>query len=145
MQHDFSNRKSLRYLCNFDGYLHVLCPEVTFTPKPFLIHAADLSESGCRMMTRAVSTDLYRSLLREIRPVKIELDLRDGRILMLRGKLVWIDFREHSPTTLAITFNSLESDAQQELKGLLEDLNRKGAITVAESLRPDNPSIEMTP
>ena len=90
------------------------------------------------MLTRAVSRDFYKSLLKSIRPVKLELDLGDGRMLILRGKLVWIDFHEKTPTVLAITFNALEGNAQLQLQNLLEELSRSGAIMLAETQRPES-------
>ena len=142
--HDPLDRKSPRYVCDFSGHLEVICPELTFTPRSLRIQAQDLSESGCRLMATSISKDLYKNIVREVRPVTIELRLPDGRTLVLRGELVWSRFEEGSAATLGISFNGLKRDSRQQLANLLQELNRVGAVRVAQSSRPQDPFGEDT-
>ncbi|CAN5236351.1 hypothetical protein BH09SUM1_BH09SUM1_29040 [soil metagenome] len=136
MSHEVANRKATRYSCNFSGYLQVLCPELTFTPKPLYVQAHDISRTGCRLATKAITPDFYRLLLQEIRHAKLELDLQDGRVLNLRGKIVWVEYREKI-SMVALSVNGLKESAQNDLDLLLDEMAAKGAITAVETSRPE--------
>lgn len=135
MDPNSGNRKMARYSCNYTAYLQIICPELTFTPRPIYVQAVDLSHTGCRIITKAINPDFYKLLMVEVRQINLEMDLKDGRHLALRGKLVWVEYREQH-ASLGISFHALGTKAEVDLAKLLEELRELGAIYEIPVSRP---------
>ncbi|MDX2176821.1 MAG: PilZ domain-containing protein [Candidatus Sumerlaeia bacterium] len=133
--HVIANRRTPRYTCSFPVVLEVLMPEATFTPKPLRGTMLDVSLTGGRVLTAGLSPDLHTMLLREVRHAKIEVDLQDGRALLLKGRLVWFD-RRNGESFVGMQFNPLNDKNTAELRRLLEDLAERGSILNVEIPRP---------
>lgn len=127
-----------RYACSYFGYMEVLFPEETFTPKSFYIQVVDLSLSGCRLHSKSITRDFFKLMLVEQRHVRLTVDLTDRRVLRLKGRIVWIDYGEEQ-TFLAISFTGLSKDDEDQLSLLLEELNATGKILNLEETRPGIP------
>lgn len=116
-----------RFACNYFGYMEVLFPEETFTPKSIYVQTVDISLSGCRLHTKSITRDIYRLMLVEQRHVRLTIDLTDRRVLRLKGRIVWIDFTPEQ-TALAIAFTGLSEADMEQLDSLLTELNGTGQI-----------------
>lgn len=124
-----------RYACNYFGYIEVLFPEETFTPKSLYVQVVDLSLSGCRLNTKSITRDLYRMMLLEQRHVRMTIDLTDRRVLRLKGRIVWIDYAE-GQSSMAISFTGLSEVDEEQLSSLLKELHESGKILSLEDTRP---------
>lgn len=133
--HTPANRRALRYGCQLPGYVDILTPELTFSPKNIHVIAEDFSRTGCRLISKQIPRDYYRIIIQEVRHVKMEIDLLDGRMLKLRGKLVWIDMQKDQ-ASLGVMFNDLPSENQDALEAVLAELAVKGTIHEVSASRP---------
>ncbi|MBI1292156.1 hypothetical protein GC173_13090 [bacterium] len=134
-RHDPANRRFPRYTCNLPAILDIMVPEQTFSPKNVPAACLDLSRTGCRLTCRKIDSDYYRMLMQELRYVKLEIDLLDGRLLRLRGKLVWVDYaREES--SLGIMFVSLDEEQLEVLDELLVAMEAAGLLYQSTNGRP---------
>lgn len=124
-----------RFACNYFGYMEVLFPEETFTPKSLYVQTVDISLSGCRLHTKSITPDIYRLMLVEQRHVRLTIDLTDRRVLRLKGRIVWIDY-DAEQSALAIAFTGLSDEDTQQLDNLLMELNQSGQILSLEDTRP---------
>lgn len=124
-----------RYACNYFGYMEVLFPEETFTPRSLYVQMVDISLTGCRLHTKAITADLYRLMLVEQRHARLSIDLTDRRVLRLKGRIVWLDHGKEM-TALALTFTGLSEADLAYLERLLSELNRSGQILSLEDTRP---------
>ncbi|MCC5876415.1 MAG: PilZ domain-containing protein [Candidatus Sumerlaeia bacterium] len=128
-------KRAPRYACNYFGYIEVLFPEETFTPKSLYVQVVDISLSGCRLNTKAITKDLYKLMLLEQRHVRMTIDLTDRRVLRLKGRIVWIDYSD-AQSAMAISFTGLSDQDEDQLSGLLKELNSSGKILSLEDTRP---------
>jgi hypothetical protein len=134
-QNPAASLRSPRYACNYFGYMEVLFPEETFTPRSIYVQMVDISLTGCRLHTKSITPDLYRLMLVEQRHVRLSIDLTDRRVLRLKGRIVWLDYGKEL-TALATTFTGLSEADLAYLERLLSELNRAGQILSLEDTRP---------
>ena len=130
-----SINRAPRYACNYFGYMEVLFPEETFTPKSYYIQLIDISLTGCRILSKAVPPDIYRLMLVEQRHARLAIDLTDRRTLRLKGRIVWIDYKKDT-AALAISFTGLNDADLISLERVLDEMHREGSILNLEDTRP---------
>jgi len=88
----------------------------------------DINIHGCRLTTDRVSHDYYRILIQELRHAKSNVELPDGRVLHLRGQIVWMDYNSRG-ASLGMMFSQMHPTHVEMLEKLLQELQSGGVIS----------------
>ena len=129
MSSPMERRRTPRYECLLPATLSIITPEVTFSPHSLPSVLRDINQFGCRLTTDHISHDYYRVLIQELRHAKANVDLPDGRMLNLRGQIVWMDYNSKG-ASLGMMFAKMHDSQHEVLGNLLLELQSGGLITV---------------
>lgn len=121
-------RRTPRYQCQLPATLTIITPEVTFSPQVMTATLCDINIHGCRLTTDRVSHDYYRILIQELRHAKSNVELPDGRVLHLRGQIVWMDYNSRG-ASLGMMFSQMHPTHVEMLEKLLQELQSGGVIS----------------
>jgi hypothetical protein len=114
-----------RISIGLEAEVRILFPEDTFTPYIVSGRTMDLSLTGVRVVSHAVTHDSYRRVMHTIRDAKVILTVPStNEELTLRGRIVWVhyDNKQGIPEcAFGIAFSPLGDNEMQILRRLITD------------------------
>jgi hypothetical protein len=115
------------FSCDFEASMDVMIAETSFVPISLRARVEEISLAYLQVSTWEITPQCLQLLESEMRCAEIEVDLGDGRMLQLRGRLVWI-FTNGNRVRLTMETVGLTADQEAEFRMLLDELARKGRI-----------------
>lgn len=121
-------RLAARLSMSVDLMLTIMMPEETFTPFKRRGVTRDLSLGGLCIKTYQLTKQDYLSLLKMIRYAKIELEPAPGKVINLRGQIVWMDYHDatkydRAHCLLGICFQTAPQDYHDYLCDLTQQVS----------------------
>jgi hypothetical protein len=119
-------RRYPRFNFSAPVFVRMVLEEETFNPLRFMGHSRNISASGVLVEIEDLPENLYRSLIRSQRMVRVHAHIpeTEGETVFF-GKIVWYDYRATAGRTsclCGVSFETLNPKAQTALTGLLQRL-----------------------
>lgn len=130
MKENTESRKAKRpkaYSCRLNGHLDVMFPEKSFAAENFAVVVEEMSVHQVMMRTWEVSLEWRDAILSERRVAELEIDLGDGRVLKLRGRIIWLGVRNEQ-TRMQLEVLPLTDDQLVQVETLFAELAMAGRI-----------------
>ena len=126
-------RSHPRIRCRFYAELHILFPEETFRPHPYMAQVSDVSQAGMKVKVSNLPHEQYRLLISAIRFARVIVRGGD-HMAKVYSRIVWISARKDKDEKV---YHELGLCFEERDQGSAEDIDF--ILTKARSTEYDGP------